>query len=27
MKVTLYTKKYCPYSLRARIALAEKKMS
>ncbi|ASG68397.1 starvation protein A [Francisella halioticida] len=27
MKVTLYTTKYCPYSLRARIALAEKKMS
>ncbi|RUS69662.1 hypothetical protein EGW08_022567, partial [Elysia chlorotica] len=27
MKVTLYTAKYCPYSLRARIALAEKKMS
>ena len=27
MKVTLYTTKYCPYSLRARIALAEKKMA
>jgi RNA polymerase-associated protein len=27
MKVTLYVAKYCPYSLRARIALAEKKMS
>ncbi|MDE4965650.1 glutathione S-transferase N-terminal domain-containing protein, partial [Francisella tularensis subsp. holarctica] len=27
MKVTLYTTKYCPYSLRARIALSEKKMS
>ncbi|QIV95757.1 RNA polymerase-associated protein [Allofrancisella inopinata] len=27
MKVTLYTAKYCPYSLRARIALAEKKMN
>ena len=27
MKVTLYTTKYCPYSLRARIALSEKKMA
>ncbi len=27
MKVILYTAKYCPYSLRARIALAEKKMA
>lgn len=27
MKVTLYTTKYCPYSLRAKIALAEKKMN
>ncbi len=27
MKVTLYTTKYCPYSLRARIALLEKKMA
>lgn len=27
MKVTLYTTKYCPFSLRARIALAEKKMA
>ncbi|APC96842.1 glutathione S-transferase family protein [Francisella frigiditurris] len=27
MKVTLYTAKYCPYSLRARIALAEKRMN
>lgn len=27
MKVILYTGKYCPYSLRARIALAEKKMA
>lgn len=27
MKVTLYTTKYCPYSLRAKIALAEKKMT
>ncbi len=26
MKVILYTAKYCPYSLRARIALSEKKM-
>ena len=27
MKVILYTAKYCPYSLRARIVLAEKKMT
>ena len=27
MKITLYVAKYCPYSLRAKIALAEKRMN